>query len=391
MRDIYLIDFENVASEGLSGITYLSEDDQVIIFYSNNSNRLTMKMHILIGKSVCQLSYFEVTVGGKNALDHQISTWLGYLIGTGAAERNYYIVSRDMGYKHVANFWGANRIGPKVRCIDAIKGASRLERNNRRDTVLQAMPQQSELETVQTEAAEAPVSEAPEVTTAETPTMEVTAAPAEETNSTVESLLPEALEAQPEPEKPADVLLPAVPEVSELSTETAEAAVEVTTAASAEAAAVSPTETAEKEEEPAPQKRTYRSRTRVRSRTRSKKEHTEAPAPQEAASVSSVCAAAAQESTPQPEAPTEEKHHPAKTTKSSQTKNKPSKKDEQKPSVNLDQLSAMIAPYPKLQESVLRDLIANNKRQVLCNTLRKHLGQEKGLALYNEIKKSAWH
>lgn len=56
-----------------------------------------------------------------------------------------------------------------------------------------------------------------------------------------------------------------------------------------------------------------------------------------------------------------------------------------------DQLSSLIAPYPKLQENVLRDLIANNKRQVLCNTLRKHLGQEKGLALYNEIKKSAWH
>ena len=85
MRDIYPIDFENVASEGLSGITYLSPEDQVIIFYSANSNRLSMKMHILIGKSTCNLNYFEVSVGGKNALDHQISTWLGYLIGTGAA------------------------------------------------------------------------------------------------------------------------------------------------------------------------------------------------------------------------------------------------------------------------------------------------------------------
>ena len=37
MRDIYLIDFENVASEGLSGITYLAPEDEVIIFYSNNS------------------------------------------------------------------------------------------------------------------------------------------------------------------------------------------------------------------------------------------------------------------------------------------------------------------------------------------------------------------
>ena len=36
------------------------------------------------------------------------------------------------------------------------------------------------------------------------------------------------------------------------------------------------------------------------------------------------------------------------------------------------------------------DNINGNKRQILCNTLRKQLGQEKGLALYNEIKKSAW-
>ena len=128
MRDIYLIDFENVASEGLSGITYLSPEDQVIIFYSANSNRLSMKMHILIGKSVCKLSYFEVSVGGKNALDHQISTWLGYLIGTNAAQRSYYIVSRDMGYKHVANFWAVNDGKPRVRCVENIRAAVRLER-----------------------------------------------------------------------------------------------------------------------------------------------------------------------------------------------------------------------------------------------------------------------
>lgn len=109
MRDIYLIDFENVASEGLSGITYLSPEDQVIIFYSANSNRLSMKMHILIGKSTCNLNYFEVSVGGKNALDHQISTWLGYLIGTGAAERSYYIVSRDMATATWQNFWAGER------------------------------------------------------------------------------------------------------------------------------------------------------------------------------------------------------------------------------------------------------------------------------------------
>ena len=342
MRDIYLIDFENVASEGLSGITYLSEDDQVIIFYSNNSNRLTMKMHILIGKSVCQLSYFEVTVGGKNALDHQISTWLGYLMGTGAAERNYYIVSRDMGYKHVANFWNGNQLGPKVRCIDAIKGASRLERNRREAAALQDVPQQPEAQTAQDEPA------VPDAPAAEIPAMEIAAPSPEEMSAPVS-----VAEESPAAETPVEEVLPA----------------EVPVAAE-------PAET-----ETTGQKNNYRNRGRTRNRSRGKK-------PQEAAEIAPVqdvqesAAPNIAEAAPQPEAPVEEKQQ------------KPSQKNGQNKSkapANTDQLSALIAPYPKLQENVLRDLIANNKRQILCNTLRKHLGQEKGLALYNEIKRMAWH
>ena len=44
-----------------------------------------------------------------------------------------------------------------------------------------------------------------------------------------------------------------------------------------------------------------------------------------------------------------------------------------------------------LQEQHLQQLIADSQKQKLCNHLRKHLGQEKGLALYNEIKRRAWH
>lgn len=386
MRDIYLIDFENVASEGLSGITYLSEEDQVIIFYSNNSNRLTMKMHILIGKSVCQLRYFEVTVGGKNALDHQISTYLGYLIGTGAAERNYYIVSRDMGYKHVANFWSANRIGPKVRCIDAIKGASRLDRN-RRDTVLQAMPQQVDGEPVQAEAlptepAQSVLPEPEEATPAIANAAEVLpvseeTAPAEITQEA------EAAPEQPEVAAPQDTPLP------DMATLPEEPPV---------MEALPQPETPAEEAQPQTQKRTYKSRTRTRSKVRSKSypQHTDTPAADTADTPAVPVAEIAEAPKAAPEqAPAQEEKKPAPKKKTSQksgkTAAKTAKPEEPKPVAGFDQLSAMIAPYPKLQESVLRDLIANNKRQVLCNTLRKHLGQEKGLALYNEIKRAAWH
>ncbi len=358
MRDIYLIDFENVASEGLSGITYLSEEDQVIIFYSNNSNRLTMKMHILISKSVCKLDYFEVTVGGKNALDHQIATWLGYLVGTGGAERNYYIVSRDMGYKHVANFWAANSDGPRVRCVDTIKAAGRLERKYRenRESVLQAVPVEPEQPESATEPVDLPVAEE--------------AAPVE----VAEGIAPVAeipAEAEPIPEETAEVM--------------AEAAV-------TEEADTAPEEPQPEESQQEEPRKNYRTRTRGARRSRTKaREPQAAQEPQmEETKAEPV---AAPEETPQPVAAQSEA--PVK-----QAKKQPQKRQNQKPREknaepqqggSFDQLAVMIAPYPKLQESVLRDLIANNKRQILCNTLRKHLGQEKGLALYNEIKRAAWH
>lgn len=249
-----MIDFENVASEGLSGITQLEPEDQVVIFYSNNSKSLSMKMHILIGKSVCSLDYFEVSVGGKNALDHQVSTWLGYLIATGAAERNYYIVSRDAGYKFVASFWTEQEDKPNVRCVDSIKMALRLERK--------------QLETAQR---------------------------VEEGQTTP----PEA--AQPEKTE-----------------QEVQAAAEI------------------------------------------------------------------------PEQKAQPVQKQAKAKQQSQKKTQNQKKQDEGKTPQFPELAAMLAPYPGLSEGRLRELIAENKKQALCNTLRKQLGQEKGLALYNEIKKSIW-
>lgn len=256
MRDIYLIDFENVASEGLSGITQLDPEDQVVIFFSNNSKSLSMKMHILIGKSVCHLDYFEAAVGGKNALDHQVSTWLGYLIATEAADRNYYIVSRDAGYKYLASFWAEREGAPSIRCVDSVKMALRLERK-------------------QLEAAQRAEEE-------------------------------QAATSGEEPQVPA-------PETPEL-----------------EAQAAAP----EQKQQPV------------------KKQ--------------------------------------AKAKQQSQKKGQNQKKQDEGKTPQVPELSALLAPYPGLPEGRLRELIAENKKQALCNTLRKQLGQEKGLALYNEIKKSAW-
>ena len=54
MRNTYLIDFENVSSEGLAGVTSLTPEDRVIIFYSANSSRMTLRAHQQIVASTAE-------------------------------------------------------------------------------------------------------------------------------------------------------------------------------------------------------------------------------------------------------------------------------------------------------------------------------------------------
>ena len=100
----YLIDFENVGSEGLDGVSELTEKDNVIIFYSINSNRISIEVHQAICSSHANFEYFRISSGGKNALDFQLATYLGYLISANSND-NYYIISKDTGYQHILKFW----------------------------------------------------------------------------------------------------------------------------------------------------------------------------------------------------------------------------------------------------------------------------------------------
>lgn len=100
----YLVDFENVKSKGLSGIDRLSEDDHVIIFYSENSDTISFEMHCMVMQAKANVNYMKVRVGGKNALDFQLSTLLGYLV---AQETNthIFIISNDRGFDKLHDFW----------------------------------------------------------------------------------------------------------------------------------------------------------------------------------------------------------------------------------------------------------------------------------------------
>lgn len=101
---IYLVDFENVKSKGLTGIDSLDENDTVIIFYSENSDTISFEMHQKVLTSKAKIEYFKVNVGGKNALDFQLSTLLGYLVAKEAFS-HIFIISNDRGFDFLHDFW----------------------------------------------------------------------------------------------------------------------------------------------------------------------------------------------------------------------------------------------------------------------------------------------
>ena len=100
----YMIDYENVKTGGLNGISRLTAEDKVIIFYSENANRLTFDLHRRLMECPAQIEYREVLVGGHNALDFQLVTYLGYLIAKDPRGQ-YLIISYDRGFEYVVNFW----------------------------------------------------------------------------------------------------------------------------------------------------------------------------------------------------------------------------------------------------------------------------------------------
>lgn len=139
---LYLIDYENVNSVGLQGIGRLSQNDRVILFYSHSANTLSFEIMDemlstgILPERVC------LTQSGKNALDFQLVTFLGYLIAKNTADE-YYIISKDAGYSAAIAFC-KEYLGTKVQLRPSIKatltGKPASVSLRKRATVIQVQP-----------------------------------------------------------------------------------------------------------------------------------------------------------------------------------------------------------------------------------------------------------
>ena len=105
---VYLVDFENVRSGGLRGVEELSEGDKVVIFYSKNADAITFDVHMLLSKSKAEIETFRILRGGRNSLDFQLSTYLGYLVMENSY-KNIVIISQDKGFLCATSFWEENQ------------------------------------------------------------------------------------------------------------------------------------------------------------------------------------------------------------------------------------------------------------------------------------------
>ena len=125
---IYLIDFENVHSDGLKGIEQLAENDICYVLYSEHAGVLTFNIHKKIIDSKAKIYYVEAQVGMKNALDFQLVSYLGYMIRENQ-EASYCVISNDRAFALVADFW--KNKGVDVASAVSLAAAVRLKENEK--------------------------------------------------------------------------------------------------------------------------------------------------------------------------------------------------------------------------------------------------------------------
>lgn len=108
-KRIFFVDYENVKASGLDGLLELNSIDEVFIFYSDNASCITFDIHRNLNETEAKINFQKVEVGSKNALDFQLSSYLGFIINEnlnkGNENTSYFIVTKDSGFSCLITYW----------------------------------------------------------------------------------------------------------------------------------------------------------------------------------------------------------------------------------------------------------------------------------------------
>lgn len=113
----YLIDYENVHGDGLSGCQDLGKNDYIVIFFTPNAKNIDMSDISNHGEA--KLEMINVPAG-KQSADMHIGSYLGYLVGKNGKNCKVVIVSKDTDFDNVIRFWN-QKTGIKASRTEQIK------------------------------------------------------------------------------------------------------------------------------------------------------------------------------------------------------------------------------------------------------------------------------
>ena len=92
----YLIDYENQGTDNLKDMHGVQKGDEIYIFFSDKCKNFSLDLLEKVSNLGVNFKPVRVKCGAKNALDFQLSSHLGYLIGKDGNISSYHIISNDL-------------------------------------------------------------------------------------------------------------------------------------------------------------------------------------------------------------------------------------------------------------------------------------------------------
>ena len=140
MKRIFLIDYENVDTPGLNGVSKLNVNDEVYIYYSEKHSRMTFGLHRRICESSANFYYRKIKDDRKNALDNELIKELKNISDLNS-KAYYTIISKDKGYNNTIK--ELIRHGIKVDMFETISDNNRLIKEELRKKIKERLIEDS--------------------------------------------------------------------------------------------------------------------------------------------------------------------------------------------------------------------------------------------------------
>lgn len=102
----FLVDYENMTGHHpFDGVEFLSENDTLVIFFSQTAATIRYGDLSKIEKSNCKVRLIKLVQQRKNGLDFYIASFVGKIFGDSQSSEEAVIITGDTGLSAVSDFW----------------------------------------------------------------------------------------------------------------------------------------------------------------------------------------------------------------------------------------------------------------------------------------------